>query len=55
MMTNGPAATIGQILTVDLPRPRKRLELASDANYIAYRQAVLQFLYEKHAHPAMAA
>jgi nitrate/nitrite transport system ATP-binding protein len=55
MMTNGPAATIGQVLTVDLPRPRKRLEMAADAKYSAYRQAVLKFLYEKHAQPAMAA
>ena len=33
MMTNGPAATIGEILTVDLPRPRNRLALANDARY----------------------
>jgi nitrate/nitrite transport system ATP-binding protein len=51
MMTNGPAATIGEILAVDLPRPRNRLELANDARYIAYRAAVLSFLYEKQAHP----
>ena len=30
MMTNGPAATIGQVLRVELPRPRKRLELTKD-------------------------
>ncbi len=53
MMTNGPSATIGQILTVDLKRPRQRLELASDPTYIACRQSVLQFLYEKHAHPVL--
>lgn len=50
MMTNGPAATIGEILEVNLPRPRKRLELAHDAAYIDCRAAVLEFLYEKQAH-----
>ena len=50
MMTNGPAATIGEILKVDLERPRDRLELAHDRRYIDYRAAVLSFLYEKQAH-----
>jgi nitrate/nitrite transport system ATP-binding protein len=49
MMTNGPAATIGEILDVTLPRPRKRLELVSNAGYIRAREAVLKFLYERHA------
>jgi nitrate/nitrite transport system ATP-binding protein len=48
MMTNGPAATIGEVLDVNLPRPRKRLELVSDPRYIAAREAVLRFLYERH-------
>jgi nitrate/nitrite transport system ATP-binding protein len=48
MMTNGPSATIGDVLTVNLPRPRKRLELVSDSRYIACREAVLRFLYERH-------
>jgi nitrate/nitrite transport system ATP-binding protein len=48
MMTNGPAATIGEILPVDLPRPRRRLDLASDATYIRSRAAVLAFLYARH-------
>ncbi|WP_284179346.1 ABC transporter ATP-binding protein [Rhabdaerophilum sp. SD176] len=48
MMTNGPAARIGEVLTVDLPRPRKRLDLVSDSRYIAAREAVLRFLYERH-------
>ncbi len=47
MMTNGPAATIGEILSVDLERPRDRLALADDTKYNHYRAAVLQFLYEK--------
>lgn len=47
MMTNGPAATIGEVLSVDLDRPRDRLALADDVQYNHYRAAVLQFLYEK--------
>lgn len=47
MMTNGPAATIGKILEVDLPRPRDRVQLADDAHYNHIRQQVLSFLYEK--------
>lgn len=47
MMTNGPAATVGEILEVKLPRPRNRLELADNAEYNGYRSAVLRFLYEK--------
>jgi nitrate/nitrite transport system ATP-binding protein len=47
MMTNGPAATVGEILKVDLERPRDRLELAKDAGYTALRAEVLKFLYEK--------
>ena len=50
MMTNGPEATVGEILTVDLPRPRKRLELAENAHYNKLRSEVLKFLYERHAH-----
>jgi nitrate/nitrite transport system ATP-binding protein len=53
MMTNGPAATIGEILEVNLPRPRERVALAQDAQYMAYRTAVLEFLYHRQAHPAM--
>ena len=47
MMTNGPAATIGEILDVDLERPRSRLELANDPHYNKLRSEVLKFLYEK--------
>ncbi len=52
MMTNGPAATVGEILTVDLPRPRSRVQLAEDARYHHLRQQVLQFLYEKQVSAA---
>lgn len=47
MMTNGPSATIGEILNVDLPRPRDRLVLADNPKYNHYRHDVLTFLYEK--------
>ena len=52
MMTNGPSATIGEILTVDLPKPRNRLALANDPKYNALRGQVLEFLYQKHAKEA---
>ena len=48
MMTNGPSATIGEVLTVALPRPRHRLDLVADPAYLAAREAVLKFLYERH-------
>jgi nitrate/nitrite transport system ATP-binding protein len=50
MMTNGPAATIGEVLRVDLPRPRQRVELAESAEYQRYRKAVIDFLYTRQAH-----
>ena len=52
MMTNGPAATIGDILTVNLPKPRNRLELAENKDYNHLRSEVLRFLYERHAKKA---
>jgi nitrate/nitrite transport system ATP-binding protein len=50
MMTNGPAATVGEILDVKLPRPRDRVALAEDPTYISARKAVIDFLYHRHAH-----
>jgi nitrate/nitrite transport system ATP-binding protein len=50
MMTNGPAATIGEVLSVDLPRPRSRVQLADDPRYLHYRKAVIDFLYTRQAH-----
>src|SRR5712691_10699463 len=47
MMTNGPAARIGDVLEVALPRPRQRLVLATSPQYAAYRQHLLKFLYQK--------
>ena len=55
MMTNGPAATIGEILRVDLQRPRNRVELAEDSHYTHFRKAVLDFLYTRHGHVEAAA
>lgn len=55
MMTNGPAATIGEILDVGLARPRKRLDLVANAAYLAARGAVLEFLYARHKAPSVAA
>lgn len=48
MMTNGPSATIGEILNVDLARPRNRLALAEDPAYNHYRAEVVRFLHERH-------
>lgn len=53
MMTNGPAATIGEILSVDIARPRDRVALADDRTYHACRTAVLDFLYRKQRNPAL--
>jgi nitrate/nitrite transport system ATP-binding protein len=55
MMTNGPAATIGEVLSVDLPRPRNRVALADSAEYLGYRKAVIDFLYTRQAHVEKAA
>ncbi len=52
MMTNGPAATIGSIVEVDLPRPRDRMALANNTRYHSLRSEVLKFLYQKHAKAA---
>jgi nitrate/nitrite transport system ATP-binding protein len=52
MMTNGPAATIGEILQVRLERPRERITLAQDPLYMEHRRSVLEFLYHRQANPA---
>jgi nitrate/nitrite transport system ATP-binding protein len=54
MMTNGPAATIGEVLDVKLARPRDRIALAEDPAYMAARKAVIDFLYTRHSHPKAA-
>lgn len=50
MMTNGPSATIGEVLSVELERPRNRVELAESTQYLHYRKAVIDFLYTRQAH-----
>jgi nitrate/nitrite transport system ATP-binding protein len=50
MLTNGPAATIGEVLFVDLPRPRSRVALADSPQYLGYRKAVIDFLYTRQVH-----
>ena len=57
MMTNGPRATIGKIMDVNLPRPRSRKALLEHPDYYDYRAEVLQFLedYEHGAHKKEAA
>jgi nitrate/nitrite transport system ATP-binding protein len=52
MMTNGPAARIGGVLEIDLPRPRNRLALAGDRRYMAVRAELLEFLYRKQMREA---
>ncbi|WP_293367869.1 ABC transporter ATP-binding protein [Nevskia sp.] len=54
MMTNGPAATVGEVLDIDLPRPRHRLALATDPRYHALRADILRFLHERQGHPVAA-
>ena len=50
MMTNGPAAKIGEVLHVELTRPRSRVELAESSQYLHYRKAVIDFLYTRQGH-----
>ncbi len=52
MMTNGPAATIGDIVTVPIARPRDRLKLLADPTYLDCRRLVLEFLYQKQLRAA---
>jgi nitrate/nitrite transport system ATP-binding protein len=55
MMTNGPAATIGEVLHVDLPRPRERVALADNPRYQHLRKEVIDFLYTRQGHVEKAA
>ncbi|MEM7240817.1 MAG: nitrate ABC transporter ATP-binding protein [Pseudomonadota bacterium] len=54
MMSNGPRAKVGNVMEVDLPRPRSRKELLSHPDYYAYREELLEFLeaYEGGANPS---
>lgn len=55
MLTNGPAATIGEDLSVSLPRPRSALESAVLPEYLQARQSVLRFLHQRYSNPLDAA
>lgn len=50
MMTNGPAAQIGEVLTIPFPRPRNRSQIMEDPDYYNLRNYVLDFLYRRFAH-----
>ena len=50
MMTNGPAAGIGEILTIDFARPRNREDIMEDPRYYELRNSALDFLYNRFAH-----
>ena len=54
IMTNGPAAHIGEILSIELDRPRDRVALAHSTQYLDYRTAVIDFLYRKQGNPTHA-
>ena len=51
MMTNGPAATIGEALAIKLERPRNRIEAAEMADYNHARHEILQFLHQRYSNP----
>jgi len=55
MLSNGPAAEVGGIVDVKLPRPRRRIEVDGEPAYLAARHAVIEFLYARHAAPRVAA
>ena len=47
MLTNGPESKIGQILDVEIPRPRKRMEVITHPNYYSYRSEIIYFLNQQ--------
>ncbi len=52
MMTDGPAATVGEILEVKFPRPRSRKALLEDPEYYRLREELIGFLEERsHRRP----
>jgi bicarbonate transport system ATP-binding protein len=50
MMTNGPAAGIGEVLKINFPRPRSREDIMEDPLYYELRNSALDFLYNRFAH-----
>ena len=49
MMTNGPAAKIGEILDIPFPRPRIRTQIMEDPHYYTLRNQALDFLFSRFA------
>ncbi|HLP87088.1 MAG TPA: nitrate ABC transporter ATP-binding protein [Nostocaceae cyanobacterium] len=47
MMTNGPAANIGEVLTIPFPRPRNRQRIMENPEYYHLRNHALDFLYRR--------
>ena len=52
MMSNGPAAGIGEVLNIDFARPRSREDIMEDPRYYELRNTALDFLYNRFAHDA---
>lgn len=50
MMTNGPAAQVGEILNIPFARPRDRDRIMEDPEYYKLRNSILEFLYDRFAH-----
>jgi bicarbonate transport system ATP-binding protein len=50
MMTNGPSATIGEVVNIPFPRPRDRAQIMEDPEYYNLRNYALDFLYNRFAH-----
>ncbi len=50
MMTNGPSATIGEVMPIGFPRPRNREDMMEDPRYYELRNTALDFLYNRFAH-----
>ncbi len=55
MMTNGPAAHIGEVMDIPFKRPRKRARIMEDPKYYELRNYALDFLYRRYAHDDAAA
>jgi nitrate ABC transporter ATP-binding subunit len=50
MMTNGPAATIGEVLEIPFSHPRNRSQIMEDPRYYDLRNHALEFLFDRYAH-----
>jgi nitrate ABC transporter ATP-binding subunit len=50
MMTNGPGAQIGEIMTIPFARPRDRTQIVENPEYYSLRNHALEFLFQRYAH-----